>query len=171
MNNNRINYRRDVFERDIYTIRRIVGSSGFFSSEEIEVAVELVKEFLDKGGNSSYQFLFAEQDEQTLAYTCFGRVPCTVGSYDLYWIAVADLARGQGIGQKLLHETEKAIEALGGRRIYAETSARAQYKPTHAFYHSCGFSAEALLEDFYAPGDGKMIYCKVLFDDGAHEQS
>ena len=33
---------------------------------------------------------------------------------------------------------------------------------TRAFYERCGCPLVATLEDFYAPGDGKAIYCKKV---------
>jgi hypothetical protein len=50
----------------------------------------------------------------------------------------------------------------GARRVYADTSSRLQYKPTRAFYLACGYVREAILADFYAPDDGKVIFVKVL---------
>jgi hypothetical protein len=43
-----------------------------------------------------------------------------------------------------------------------ETSSRPLYEPTRRFYLACGYRLEAQLEDFYAPGDGKVIFLKVL---------
>ena len=43
-----------------------------------------------------------------------------------------------------------------------DTSQRTEYASTRAFYESCGYLQEAVLRDFYAPGDGKVVYCKVL---------
>ena len=59
-------------------------------------------------------------------------------------------------------QTEKLIEASGGRQLYDETSSRDQYKPTHKYYEACGYRQEAFLKNFYAEGDGKIIYSKVL---------
>ena len=59
-----------------------------------------------------------------------------------------------------LAETE--IVKAGGTRVYVDTSSRKQYAPTRTFYERVGYSKDALLEDFYAPGDGKVIYVKVL---------
>ena len=46
--------------------------------------------------------------------------------------------------------------------MYAETSSRALYEPTRAFYERCGYRAEARMEAFYAPGDDKIVYMKVV---------
>jgi hypothetical protein len=43
-----------------------------------------------------------------------------------------------------------------------ETSTRAQYEPTRTFYERCGYEIAAELPDFYAPGDGKAIFVRVL---------
>jgi hypothetical protein len=52
--------------------------------------------------------------------------------------------------------------AAGGTRIYIETSHRADYEATRGFYERCGYRLEAVLADYYAPGDGRAIYVKGL---------
>ncbi len=157
-----MDFRDQVETSDRNTVREIVESTGFFQPHEIDIAEELVDERLDKGIKSGYFFRFAEEDGRTVGYSCFGPVGCTVGSFDLYWIAVHQDRRGRGIGKALLQESEAAIGAMGGRRIYVETSSREIYHPTRAFYLNSGYRIEATLEDFYAPGDSKVIFVKVL---------
>ena len=162
MNEQHIIYREQVRPEDCEHVRQIVTSTGFFSEAEIDIAVELVEDRLTKGQQSDYAFLLAEQDGKVAGYTCFGHIDGTVSSYDLYWIAVHQDARNQGVGRILLRKSEDMIAAQGGRRVYVETASRDQYAPTRAFYERCGYRQEALLEDFYGPGDGKVIYIKVL---------
>lgn len=162
MSNNPVQMREEVLPADIEAVRRIVESTGFFSKAEADVAAELVEERLNKGIQSGYYFLFAEQDGRVVGYSCFGPIACTLFSYDLYWIAVEDAFRGQGLGRGLLEASEKAIAKLGGRRIYVETSSREQYHPTRSFYLRCDYLEASVLEDFYAPGDSKVTYLKVL---------
>ncbi len=157
-----LQFRDTVRPSDARRVREIVASSGNFNRDEIEIAVELVEARLQKGPASGYHFVFAEQQARTVGYACFGPIPATTESFDLYWIAVHQGFRNQGIGRALLQESERAIARLGGRRIYVETSSRPQYHPTRAFYQRCGYRLEAELMDFYAPGDGKCIYLKVL---------
>ena len=67
------------------------------------------------------------------------------------------------VGDKHSLDTRcRAGRAAGGRRLYAETSGRAQYRPTRRFYRRAGFRREARLRDFYAPGDDKLIFVKEL---------
>lgn len=147
---------------DVEAVREIVASTGFFHDHEIAVAVELVQDRLTRGEQSDYRFLFADAEGTTIAYTCYGPIACTVGSYDLYWIAVHDRHRSRGLGRRMLVETESRILAAGGRNVYVETSSRPLYEPTRRFYLACRYKEEARLADFYAPGDGKIIYAKAV---------
>jgi len=160
-----INIRDQVHPADPASVRRITESSGFFSAAEVEVAVELVQTRLFQGERSGYHFLFADAEApigQTIGYSCFGPIPCTLASFDLYWIAVHDSYRRIGLGKLLLADSEAKIRRMGGGRIYVETSSRIQYQPTHIFYTRMGYLQQALIPDFYAAGDGKIIYVKEL---------
>lgn len=157
MNTNLV-FRFEPKVEDIENVRDIVKSTSFFQEHEIPVAVELVQERLEKGIESGYHFIFAEKDGRTIAYACYGEVPCTKGSYDLYWIATHIDYRGQGIGKILMKKVEYQIKSIGGRVIYIETSSKAQYEPTRKFYENYGCNTEAILKDFYDLNDSKHIY-------------
>jgi len=157
-----IEFRRTVIPEDAQAVRRLAQATGFFHADEIDIAVELVQERLAKGEASGYEFIFAEDSRGLAGYTCFGPIPCTGHSWDLYWIAVAPDRQGQGLGKELMVRTEAAVRAAGGTRIYIDTSSREQYAPTRAFYQRCGYRTATILEDFYAPADGKVILEKRL---------
>jgi len=148
--------------QDPARIKEIVSSTGFFREDEIHVAVELIEEWLSKGEASGYEFLFAEIDGKTVAYSCYGLIPCTLHSYDLYWIATHKDFMNKGIGRALLRETEKAIQKAGGIGIYVETSSKGQYDPTRAFYENNDYILKARFEDFYDRGDDKVVYIKKV---------
>jgi D-alanine-D-alanine ligase len=155
-------FRENVLPGDNSAVRAIVASSGFFYDHEIEVAVELVEERQEKGLKSGYLFLFAEQAGRVVGYCCYGPIACTEGSFDLYWIAVHNDCRGQGIGKILLKKNEELIAAQGGRGIWVETSGQKKYQPTRDFYTHNNYHEEAVLRDFYGPGDDKYIFVKRL---------
>ncbi len=155
-------FRYDVTPADREVVRAIVESTGFFHAAEVAVAVELVEERLAKGPASGYHFVFAERDGRTHGYACYGHIAGTAASYDLYWIAVEASLRRGGLGRLLLAESERLIREAGGQRVYVETSNRAQYVPTRRFYECCGYHLEAILKDFYAPGDDKAIFVKAF---------
>ena len=169
--------RDEVRATDPPAVRALVRATGFFSDEEIAVAGELVEERLQRGPASGYHFLFAEaglpspkrsrfgfaQAGGALAgYACFGPIPLTRSSFDLYWIVVHPDRQGAGLGRRLLALGAAAAFRQGGARLYAETSSRPHYAPTRAFYRAAGFDPAAELADFYAPGDAKLVFAKLL---------
>ena len=159
-----IGFRSEVRQSDVSTIEEIVSSTGFFTRAEIAVAVELVEERLGKGAASGYLFLFAEEEDggRLLGYSCYGPVPATEATYDLYWIAVHRDHQHGGLGRQLLARTEAAIAATGGLDVYVDTSSRALYRPTQSFYAKAGYRQVAEFPDFYAAGDGKLVFVKRL---------
>lgn len=153
-------FRENVLPGDIEAVRGIVEATGFFSAEEVTIAAELVQERLDKGAASGYEFIFAEQGGVVKGYSCYGLIPCSTVSWDLYWIAVAPDQQGSGLGRRILKLTEDKIAAAGGLAVYAETSGRPQYVPTRAFYERTGYATGAVFADFYGPGDSKYVFIK-----------
>ena len=108
------------------------------------------------------EFVFAEIGTTLAGYACYGPIPCTTASFDLYWIAVDPRHQRHGIGRALMAAVQSQVTALGGERIYIDTSGKEQYAQTRAFYERNGFYCDARLKDFYAPGDDRVIYAKVL---------
>lgn len=155
--------RSEVRNDDLTAVKQLVEATGVFHDFEVAIAVELVEERLRRGEASGYEFLLADNSDGRLAgYTCRGPIPCTQGSYDIYWIAVDPQLQGRGLGQALMGETERCIAAAGGHRVYLETSGRPDYLPTRRFYDRCGYQEAATLVDFYAEGDDKVVYVKKL---------
>lgn len=158
-----LSFRTEARPSDAAAVREIVASTGFFSEEEIDLAVGLADERIRDGAErSGYHFVFAERAGRVVGYLCFGPIPATRGSFDLYWIAVRDDCRGRGFGQALLRAGEREMARLGARKVYIETSSRPQYQPTRAFYEAHGYRRECILADYYGPDDGKVIYSGTI---------
>jgi D-alanine-D-alanine ligase-like ATP-grasp enzyme/ribosomal protein S18 acetylase RimI-like enzyme len=155
-------FRYELTAQDPDAIAALVAATGFFHDDEVLIAKELAQERLHKGGASGYEFVMVEQHGRLVGYSCFGPIPCTATSFDLYWIAVHPDLQGQGMGRILQTETERCIRTMGGTRVYAETSSRPQYASTRAFYERTGYHLAEMLADFYAPGDGRATFLKVL---------
>lgn len=157
-----LTFRSEPRPEDPARVREIVATTGYFRPDEVDVAVELVDERLAKGPESGYEFVFAERGGRVVGYACFGLIPCTVHSWDLYWIAVDPATQGRGLGRLILSESERRIREAGGARVYVETSGKPQYESTRVFYDRCDYRAASILDDFYAPGDSKYTYVKAL---------
>lgn len=132
-------------------ILAVTANIDIFTDEEKDT----VRELWDDGG---YDFLVAHHDGRAVGYTCFGERALTAGSYDLYWIAVDPSARRLGAGKALMRATESEVRKRGGRLIIVETSGMDKYESTRAFYLGVGYQQEAIIRDFYKPGDDLVIY-------------
>tara|TARA_R110002074_G_scaffold402342_1_gene608153 strand:+ start:96419 stop:98680 length:2262 start_codon:yes stop_codon:yes gene_type:complete len=155
--------RNTVKLSDVETVRSLVSKTGVFNAEEVSIAAELVAEAALKGEKKSgYSFYFIEEGGKMLGYSCFGRIPLTESSYDLYWLVVDADSQKKGIAKQLLDLTEKTISSHGGAQLYAETSSKDNYKPARAFYQKVGFSECARQKDFYKKGDDKVTYVRMI---------
>jgi ribosomal protein S18 acetylase RimI-like enzyme len=159
---NKIRYRGQPRPTDLPALRRLVAATRVFYPVERAIAHELLEERLRLGAKCSYSFFFAERGGELVGYCAWGAVPLTKQSFDLYWIAVAPNCQGEGIGQELMLLTERAVARRGGGNLYIETSSRDVYDRTRRFYRAAGYRQVAKLTDFYAPGDHKVVFCKVI---------
>lgn len=155
-------FRDQVLPTDVEAVRDLVRATGYFNDEEVAIAAELVAETLTRGDEAGYSYLFAEEGGRVVGYSCYGLVPCSTVSWDLYWIAVHPSQQGAGLGRRLLRETERRVRAAGGLALYAETSGKPQYASTRAFYEKSGYATAGVFADFYALGDAKYTYCVRL---------
>ena len=88
----------------------LLANRPVFSDEECRTAVEMIHETLeDPHVADRYQFFVAEHDGAVVGYACFGTIPLTNGTYDLYWIAVRPDRHASGVGRKLLVACEEEI--------------------------------------------------------------
>lgn len=159
-----VSWREAVKIEDVEKIRDLVTATTKFSEEEITISAELVSERIEKGRASGYDFVLAEEQGRLVGYACYGLIPGSEISFDLYWIAVHPDGQNHGLGQQILARTEQAIRRRGGKQLFADTSDTDSYVPTRAFYERTGFVLSAKFPDFYRPGDGKVIYVKTFTD-------
>jgi ribosomal protein S18 acetylase RimI-like enzyme len=173
-------------------LAEILTATAAFSTDEIDVALELFDETFEGRGArgegratgvaetasapdalsapsplaarpSSYEFIGAYDDADTVTgYACYGPTPGTDRTFDLYWIAVHPTAQGAGEGSELLREVERRLRERGGRLLVVETSSRASYLATRRFYERRGYGEAARVASFYAPSDDRLVYTKRL---------
>jgi ribosomal protein S18 acetylase RimI-like enzyme len=150
---------RPLSAADRRRIEEITRAVLVFRDDEVPVALEVFDGAV--GGSPDYIALGATVDQRLVGWICWGPTPCTLGTYDLYWMAVDPAMQGSGIGATLLREMEGRL-AGSARLIVVETAGRPDYRPTRAFYEARGYRKAAIIPDFYAPGDDQVVYVKAL---------
>ena len=147
---------------DRLALLRMLENTPEFKPFEVTVAEELIDYYLTDGVKSGYIVQIAEDNGEVAGYICYGETPCTVGAWDIYWIAVDSSRRGKGIGKALSETAETAIKQSQGRLVFIETSSTPLYENTRRFYLARGYELIARIPDFYSPGDDKLILQKKL---------
>ena len=114
---------RSLIPKDRTRLRAILVETRAFSSEEIDVAMELIDIVLTDENQKDYMIqCMVDDQDRPVGYICYGPVPMTQGTFDLYWIAVDPDFQGRGAGSKLLTFLEGAVREMKGRMILADTS-------------------------------------------------
>ena len=167
---------RDLTSADAVRILEITRLTGVFREEELVIADEVFHDAVAAPGPSGgageggggtgtearpYYALGADVDGELVGWVCWGRTPCTEGTWDLYWLAVDPAVHRRGVARALVDEMERRLRGKA-RLISIDTSGRPDYSATRGFYAALGYEAVARVSDFYAPGDDQVIFTKVL---------
>ncbi|MBI5305182.1 MAG: GNAT family N-acetyltransferase [Chloroflexi bacterium] len=149
---------------DAPAIECLARTVGVFTPEEVQVVHEMLDAFLHPAPGDDYSFVVYRNGNPNAidGFACFGPTPLTDRVWDLYWICVDRAGQRQGIGTQLLQGVENELRTRGARAVYLETSDSPQYCAARAFYQRHGYECIAHINDFYAPGEGKVMYRKNL---------
>jgi len=141
---------------------QILQNTPEFKPSEVVVAEEVIDSYLRDPEGSGYYTLVAEVASSVVGYISYGPTPLTDGTWDLYWQAVDQEKRRQGIGSALMEAAEEEIRKAQGRLAIIETSSTPAYEKTRRFHIGHGYEVIGCIPDFYAPGDDKLILQKRL---------
>jgi len=145
----------------------LLGETGVF--REVDVALEVLDAYFTHPGQDYTAVGAFSHDGKLLGYACYGPTPCTLGTWDLYWIAVAPRAQRTGVGTRLLQEVERRLARERARLVLIETSSQPIYEKTRRFYLRHGYPEVARVPDFYSEGDDRVIYAKRIHPSNGQE--
>lgn len=147
---------------DRASVLGLLEKTGFFRPDELKIAAEVYDEAIAAGSDGDYQSFVAFKVQETIGWICFGPTPCTLGTYDIYWLGVDPNCQKAGVGRSLVQYACQQIKNRTGRLVVVDTSGSRRYEPSRCFYEKLGFVRAAQIADFYAIGDDKVIYIKRL---------
>lgn len=153
---------RDLRRDDREPLEGLLVATAVFTEDEVAIALELIDTVLEKPSQRDYIIRVCEEGGKVAGYYCIGPTPATDGTFDLYWIAVDPELHGAGVGSRLEEHATGLIKERGGRLVVAETSSRAVYAPTRAFYIRRGYAELARIKAYYRSDDDLVVYGKYL---------
>ncbi|MBN1796652.1 MAG: GNAT family N-acetyltransferase, partial [Sedimentisphaerales bacterium] len=87
--------------RDRQPVMSILKRTGFFRDCELKTAQEVFVQSLLNPRKNGYYSIVAKNGTKTIGWICYGPTPCTLGTFDIYWIAVEPQFQRDGIGTAL----------------------------------------------------------------------
>lgn len=152
---------REVSRKDIDGLKTVLDSSELFPSELLD---DMITDYLDNPSSKDIWFTYIEEETPvSIAYCAPERL--TEGTYNLYAIAVRKDYQGNGIGKQMMLYIEDLLRKKGNRILLVETSGASGFELTREFYKKCNYTKEAIIREFYAERDDKVIFWKKLSDD------
>jgi ribosomal protein S18 acetylase RimI-like enzyme len=153
---------RPTTSNDSAAIIALAVAAGMFPPNETEALGKVLADYF--GGNLDDGHVWVTDDDEGELRGVAYYAPDLMAdrTWYLYMIAVQPDCQGRGHGTALMRYVENALQTSGQRVLLVETSGLPSYDRTRAFYAKCGYEKEACIRDFYAVGDNKVVFRKVL---------
>lgn len=149
---------RKVKSEDIDELKIVIDSSELFPSELLD---EMISDYLHNDDSPDI-WLTKEVDSIPVAIVYCAPEKLTLGTYNLYLIAVRQDHQGKGMGAEMMNYIESLLQESGHRILLVETSGLPEYALTRNFYEKLGYTKEATIRDFYQEGEDKVVFWKKL---------
>lgn len=149
-------YIRALTRADLDRVRDLVDANAMFPSEML---ADMTAPYFD--GDETQRWLVFD-DGQVDAACYFVPEPLADGVWNLLMIAVDPKRHGTGIGTQLMRAVEQQLAGDGVRLLLVDTSGSDAFKRTRAFYDMLQYECEARIRDYWAEGDDKVTFRKVL---------
>lgn len=152
---------RPTNERDFEALIDIATASGLFEPDQTEMLATMLRSpskndvwFTDDAGHGPVGVAYLAPEKMTN------------GTWNLLFIAVHPNYQGQGRGRAILKHVQDWLRTNGERILLVETAGIDEFDYVRSFYAAEGFETEARVRDFYDAGVDKVIFRKLLFQNG-----
>lgn len=145
---------------DTTALIALADATGLFPPSGLDLLHQMLTDAFSSSATEAFWITDDDNGPVGVAYCEPERM--TDQTWNLQLIAIHPNRQGQGRGAKLLHYVEQVLAAQGGRMLLVETSGLPELERTRRFYAKCGYEEEARIRDFYAAGDDKVVFRKIL---------
>jgi len=153
---------RETLESEVETLVGFASATGVFKPVEIDMLQEVFDDYFSGDVDPADRCVTLADGREPLGFAYFGPAEMTVATWEMWWIVVRPDMQRRGLGKQLMEYVERESRAAGGKLLYIDTSSLPAYEPTRLFYLRNGYEQEAVLRDFYADGDSKVLFRKQL---------
>ena len=143
---------------DIPSLQQVLNETALFPSEMLP---DMLEGFLSDSESSDI-WLTCEANGQVVGFCYAVPEEMADGAWNMLAIAVLPQEQGSGCGKAIVKHLEAVLSARRQRILIVDTSGADGFAKTHEFYRKNGYSEEARIRDFWAPGDDKIIFWKSL---------
>lgn len=154
---------REVQHDDVVTTLEAAADCGLFTPEELPTLRASLERTL-AGTAGREEFWLADFDA---AGSARGVTYCVAETmtdrvWNLLFIGVRTEDQDAGLGKGLLAAVEARLREEGQRMLVIETTGGEEFAGTRAFYRAQGYDEEGTVRDFYAAGEHKITFRKLL---------
>src|SRR4051794_30062830 len=147
---------------DTPTLIAMTAATGVFKPLEVDTLREVLDDYHAHEAAAGARCFVLEEAGEVRGFEYHAPEPMTEGTWTLWWIVVKPGIQGKGLGLRLLRFAEADARQRHGRVFFIETSGTPHYEPTRRFYLKYDYHQEAVLRDYYAAGDDKIVFRRAL---------
>ena len=144
-------------EQDIPALVAVLESIELFPSEML---AEMLAPTL--AGETDAFWLTCHHDGEPVGLCYTVPEALTEETWNMLALGVRADLQGAGLGAALVAAAEQHLRDKGQRLLIVETSGKDGFALARKFYAQNGYEAEARIRDFWAEGDDKVVFRKVL---------
>ncbi|PNH09156.1 hypothetical protein TSOC_004221 [Tetrabaena socialis] len=137
-------------------------AAGLFGADETGALRKVLADHWAGNINEGHEWRVYEEGGQLRGVVYWAPAQMSDGAWHVLMLAVRPDCQGQGLGSALMQHAEAALRASGQRLLLVEMSGLPSYERQRKFYAKIGYGREAVIRDFYASGEDKVVFRKAL---------
>lgn len=142
---------------DISGLQQVLDATGLFPGEMLPGLLAGALR-----GVPSEVWLTALSGATPVGFCYAAPEPMTDGTWNLRALAVRPADQGTGVGRALVTALEHLLRTRQERLVIVDTSGQAGFAAARGVYSACGYDEVARIRDFWAAGDDKITFRKLL---------